>query len=348
MPPVGRGRGRGRGRGAAVAPPPRPFLFSPAGRSVPVILSVGLGGAAGPADPFSLVGVPTDSGLVARLRFVRWLPPAAGPDGVNRVALASCHMMRLFLSRCQVGPSAADRQAAGQASVFTGRLSADAWSRILSTFVDNGLLDQPCHTLDLFEQSLANLIVVDPTPLQLLATDWVPADAFVVPAAAADQELHDRMAYLRFLNLASVAFLEDKGRPAQPLRAFCYLAGAVGPCYSQPARENELGPMHFIVQRLRDHVCARTVPDAQAAFGLKRLLPDLVLPAALRALTIDQEELSAELLDAIEYVTPARRAVVEQRRLYILGARLSWHLLEMLDPSLTAEPSRRSMAGLLP
>lgn len=281
----------------------------------------------GPADQIGLVGIPSNSGLVARLSFVRWLPPVTGPDGVNWVAIASCHMMRLFLSRCQVGPSAADRQAAGLASVFTGRLSADAWSRILSTLVDNGLLNQPCHTLDLLEQSLANLTVVDSTPFQLLATDWVPADALVVPAAGADQELHDRMAYLRFLNLASVAFLEDKGRSTQPLLAFSYLAGAVGPCYSQPARENELSPMHFIIQRLRDHVCARAVPDAQAAFGLKRLLPDLVLPAALRALTVDQEELSAELLDAIEYVNPARRAMVEQRRLYILGARSPWHLV---------------------
>lgn len=323
MPPAGRGRGRGRGRGGgAPVPGPMPFLFSPAGRSVPVILYVGVGGVQGAADNTGLVGVPAASGLATRLTFVRWLPPALGPDGVNRVALASCHMMRLFISRCRVGPSAADRQAAGQASIFTGRLNADAWSRILSTFVDNGLLDQPCHTLELFEQALANVVLVDESPLQLLAGDWVPADALVLPNAAANQDLYDRLSYARFLSLASVSFLEDKAKPNQYLRSFGYLAGAVGPCFSQAAREGELAPMHYLIQQLRDHVCGRNVPDGQAAFGLKRLLPDLALPAMLRPLTVDFDEMSSELLDAIAYSSPARRAGVEQRRMYLLGARL--------------------------
>lgn len=323
MPPAARGRGRGRGRGGgAPVLRPMPFLFSPAGRSVPVILHVGLGGSQGAADNVGLVGLPAATGLVARLTFVRWLPQAIGPDGVNRVAIASCHMMRLFISRCKIGPSAADRQAASQASIFTGRLSADAWSRILSTFVDNGLLDQPCHTLELFEQALAKLALADENPLQLLAGDWVPADALTLPNAVANQDLYDRLSYVRFLSLASASFLEDTMKPGQFLQSFGYLAGAVGPCFSQAAREDELAPMHYLIQQLRDHVCGRNVPDGQAAFGLKRLLPDLTLPAMLRPLTVDLEEMSSELLDAIAYSTPVRRAGVEQRRLYLLGARL--------------------------
>lgn len=303
-------------------PVPRPFLFSPAGRSIPVILCVGLGGVQGAADNVGLVGIPAATGLVARLTFVRWLPQAVGPDGVNRVAIASCHLMRLFISRCRIGPSVADRQAASQMNVFAGRLSADAWSRILSALVDNGLLEKPCHSLELFEQSLADLAIVDESPLLLLASDWAPADALVLPNAAANQDLYDRLAYIRFLSLASISFLEDTTKPNQSLRSFGYLAGAVGPCFSQAAREDELAPMHFLIQQLRDHVCGRGVPDGQAAFGLKRMLPDLTLPAMLRPLTVDSEEMSAELLDSIAYSSPARRAGVEQRRLYLLGARL--------------------------
>lgn len=322
MPPAARGRGRGRGRGApALAPAPVQVLFSPPGRSVPVLLYVGANGVQGAADNAGLIGIPVATGLVSRLSFVPWLPPAVGPDGIHRVALSSCQMTRLFLGRCRVGPSAADRQAASRANVFTCRLTADAWSRILSALVDNGLLDLPCHTLELFEQSLANLSLTDENPLRLSAGDWAFSDALVVPAAAVDQEMHDRLAYLRFLSLASVSFLEDVSKQGRTLHSFSYLAGAVGPCFSQRARESELAPVHFLGQQLRDHICSRGVPDGQAAFGLKRMLPDLVLPAMLRALTIDLGELSSELLDAITYATPARRAGVEQRRISVLGAR---------------------------
>lgn len=155
--------------------------------------------------------------------------------------------MRLFLGRCRVGPSAADRQAAAQMNIFNGRLSADAWSRIMSTLVDNGLLDQPCHTLEAFDKSPANLSLVDPAPLQLLAGDWVPADALNVPDAAANQELHERMAYMRYLNLATVSFLEDLAQSNRALHSFGYLAGAVGACFSQASPESEMAPMHFVI-----------------------------------------------------------------------------------------------------
>lgn len=323
MPPAGRGRGRGRGPAGQgpVQAPPVPFLFSQNGRSVPVLLHVGLGGVNGAADNVGLVGIPSASRLVSQMRFVRWMPQPNAPDGVNRVALASCHLMRLFVGRCQVGPSAADRQAAGQANVFTGRLTADAWSRILSTLLDNGLFDSAYDTLEVFEQSLGTLVIADPTPLQLVAADWAYADALVIPPAAQDQELHDRVAYMRFLSLATVSFLENPLVPNKALYTFGYLAGAVGPCFSQPAREDELAPMHFLVQQLRDHICARAVPDGQATLGLKRVLPDLVLPSALRACFVDAEELTSEFLDAVTYTNPARRAVVEQRRISILGIR---------------------------
>lgn len=338
MPPAGRGRGRGRGRDApAPVLPPLPYLFSSHGRSVPVILKVGLGGLAGAADNMSAVGIPANSGLVARLQFVQWIPQPIAPDGVLRVAVATCHLMRLFIGRCSVGPSAADRQAAAQANVFTGRLHAEAWSRILSTLVDNGLLEQPCHSLEAFDKSLMNLELVDTAPLQLLASDWVPADALNVPAAADNQELHDRLAYARYLNLASVSFLEDTSRPNRALQSYGYLAGAVGACFSQPAREREMDPMHFVIQQLRDHICARAVPDGQAAFGLKRMLPDLVLPAMLRAVTVNSAELTSEFIDALAYATPTLRASVEQRRLHILGSR------QALKCSTDLEPSRRSL-----
>lgn len=85
------------------------------------------------------------------------------------------------------------------------------------------------------------------------------------------------------------------------------------------------------------------MPDGQAAFGLKRVLPDLVLPAALRATIIHAEESASELLDAIARrcsvdATPARRAGVEQGRLYVLGARFAnLEIIENLDPSREAE-----------
>lgn len=324
MPPAGRGGrgGRGRGAGQGGAPPaPLPFLFSPVGRSVPVMVHVGLGGVVGPADNVGLVAVPSNSLVVIRTPFARWQATPPAPDGIARMALASCQMSRIFLGKCCVGPALGDRAAASQAHPFTARLTADAWSRILSALLDGGLFTETYQMWDPFERALAALEIANPDALHLVAADWAFADALVVPPAVQDQDLHDRMAYLRFLTFGTVTFLEDLSEPSKPLEKFSCLVGALGPCFAQPSRENEMAPLHFVAQQLRDHVCARAVPDGQAAFGLKRLMSEIRLPPVLRPTHASVEDLSSELLDAIQYSTPSQRAAVEQRRINILGAR---------------------------
>lgn len=323
MPPAGRGRGRGgRGRGARGAPAPvLPFLFSPAGRTVPVLVHLGRGGVQGPASNLSAVGIPASCGLVARLSFVPWIKMPPVPDGIERVTLSHSQLFRLVGWKCTVGPTVADRAAADRVHVFNCRISADAWSRILSSLVDSKLLELPCHTYMAFEASLMALTVTDPRALQLSAADWVLGDPFVVPPAGNDADLVARMAYLRFLSLATLTLLEDRASFQTPLKDFAYLVGALGPCLSQAAREDEVAPLHFSCQQLRDQVCTRATPDGQAAIGLKRILPDLRLPPMLRPLSISHEELSSELLDSIQYTHAAQRAAVEQRRIQILGER---------------------------
>lgn len=322
MPPAGRGRGRVRpqgGQGGAPAPI-LPFLFSPAGRTVPVVLYVGRGGPQGPADNASAVGIPSSCGLVLRMSFVPWVKLPLGPDGIERVALSHFQFFRLFGWRCSVGPSAADKAAAGRVHMFNCRLSADAWSRILSAAVEAGLLERPCHSMKAWEASLSAL-VLPPEALQLRATDWVLADSLVIPQAGGDADLIARMSYLRFLSLATLALMEDAQDRQRPLRDFAYLVGAFGPCLSQLARENEVAPLHLTCQQLRDHLCARSIPDGQATAALKRALPEMRLPPMLQALSVSAEELASELMDALQYTTATQRVAVEQRRIQLMGER---------------------------
>lgn len=326
MPPAGRGGRGGRGGGLGppagpALPPPNPFLFSPAGRSVPVMLHVGLGGIAGAADNTSMVAIPADSDVVSKTQFAPWQATPPAPDGVARVVLTSSQMTRMFLWRCSVGGTAADRAVAARMHVFNGRLNADAWSRILSALLDNGLFAEAFNDWDSFEAAMGGLVLANPADLQLNGADWVPGDDLVVPPQAQDRDLHDRMSYLRFLTLATVSFMEDLTHANRPLESYCYLAGAIGPCFSQPFREDEMATLHFVTQQLRDIVCSRATPDGQAAFGLRRSLPALKLPPMLRSVSVSIDDLSTEMLDAIQYLNPAQRVAVEQRRIDILGTR---------------------------
>lgn len=333
MPPAGRGRGgrggRGGGGGAPggnpggpPVPAVNPFLFSPAARSVPILLYVGVGGMAGPADNASYVAVPSDSDVVTRTPFAQWKPSPPAPDGIVRSRLTSAQMTRVFLWRCVIGPTPADRNAAAAANPFTGRLGADAWSRVLSSLLDNGLFSRVYNSWDEFEHGMSSLAIADTGPLQLAGNDWVPGDAFVMPPAGADPHLIERMGYLRFLTFATASFLEDPTNLSRPLENFCYLVGALGPCFAQPSREDEMASLHYVAQRLRDFICARAVPDGQAAHGLKRMISEIKLPPMLRLRFTDLEDLSSELLDSIQYANPPQRAAVEQRRIDILGSRL--------------------------
>lgn len=115
-----------------------PFVFSPLGRSVPALVHIGAGGVTGAADNLGIVAVPADSPVVRCTPFAPRQPFPLAPDGVARVSLSSCQMVRVFLGRCAVGPSGADHNAAAGAHPFNARLNADAWSRILSMLLDSG------------------------------------------------------------------------------------------------------------------------------------------------------------------------------------------------------------------
>ena len=79
-----------------------------------------------------------DSPAVTALTFVTpdLAPPAAG--GGARVQLATQTAFRLYIPRCKVGPTQADRNAAATQSVFTKRLEDAAWARILTELEASG------------------------------------------------------------------------------------------------------------------------------------------------------------------------------------------------------------------
>lgn len=109
-------------------------------------------------------------------------------------------MAKVFGARCRIAPTAPARQAAEGVNLLTFRLSADAWSRILSCYVDSGLLAENFSDLCSLSEALTRLQLLNEQDLEVDAADWERGEPFVVPAAGAPQQ--QELAPLSYLQSA--------------------------------------------------------------------------------------------------------------------------------------------------
>lgn len=325
-PPRARGRGQGRGPaqgggrggnagggnnqggGANVQPPPPP------------VYSVDVSMIVQPISDASPVAIEAQHALALRTPFLPWAHfPVVGPAPA-RCSLATFQMAKAFGARCRISSSAPARQAAERVNLLTFRLSADAWSRILSCYVDSGLLAESFSDLSSLSTALTRLQLLNEHDLEIEAADWEPGERFALPQNAPPQHA---LAPLSYLESATVALLQNDAEPNQPWGLLCDLVGALGPCLTQAARARPTSSVQLVAQRLRAHVGGASVSDGAAALGLKDALPDLKLPVVLQSQSLREADLRAELLDAVGYYFSSAqgRAAIEARRVVFLGAR---------------------------
>ena len=131
---------------------------------------------------FATIELLANEELVTNTSFAPWAPVAAAAGAQARVSLSFFQFARLFLSRCDISPAAADVAAAAAVPVWRVRLSAAAWSRILTELKASGYAAQPLSSLRESDRQLLSIIPTTPANLLLVAADWLPAEAFTIPA----------------------------------------------------------------------------------------------------------------------------------------------------------------------
>lgn len=274
--------------------------------------------SAAPITADSPVALRADDPLVIATPFLGWNSVQGAPA---RVSLASFQMFRVFATRCRVGPLDNDRETAGALSIVQLRLSEDAWSRILSCLVDNGLLATGSQNLPSFLEAISKLAISDATQLDISTDDWVAGENLVMPNDQAD--LSAALQPLAYLSHVTVCLLENETEPLKPWENLCYLAGALGPCLTQRARGQVTSSVQLVSQKLRVFLGGAAISDGAAARGLCDSLPDLKLPAVFQSTSIREADLRLELIDAIQYhsASESGRATIESRRVHLLGSR---------------------------
>lgn len=273
-----------------------------------------------PVTDSSPVAVEAQQALVIRTAFLPWEPFPVVQPAPARCALSTFQMFKVFGSRCRIAASAQARQAAEGINLLNLRLSADAWSRILSCYVDSGLLAENFYDLGSLLEAISRLQLTDDSDLEISDLDWEPGEQFVMPVNAPPQHL---LAPLAYLGSASVALLEDEADRAKPWGLLSDLVGALGPCLTQVARGRPTSSVQLVAQRLRAHLGGASISDGAAALGLKDALPDLKLPLVFRSQSLREADLRSELLDAINYHFSSShgRPAIEARRVMLLGSR---------------------------
>lgn len=273
-----------------------------------------------PISDASPVAIEAQHALALRTSFLPWEPFPAAQQGPARCALATFQMTKIFGFRCKIAETVRARQAAEDVNLLNFRLSADAWSRVLSCYVDSGLLGENFFDMSSLLEAITRLQLINDNDLEITEADWEPGEPFAVPANAPPQPA---LAPLAYLENATVALLQDETDPVKPWGLMCDLIGALGPCLTQAARARVTSSVQLVAQRLRSHLGGASVSDGAAALGLKDALPDLRLPSVFRAQSLREADLRAELLDAINYhfSTAQGRAAIESRRVTFLGNR---------------------------
>ena len=215
-------------------------------------------------DPESRVFVDAADPVVTATSFLQW--DAAGVvGGILRVSLPNSSMLNAFALKCRMDRSPAGLIAARPINPLTLRLTAGAWSRLLTGVRDHGLANAaPVLRDDLHEYIKAKVPLVI-----IMAPEWSPAPAFTLNVGAA--AVRAAAARINFLGLATIAQLEITSGAAAavaPWAAICRLAGAMGPVGTQAARLEQTALVQSVADTIKTHATGGVL-DATLAANLK-------------------------------------------------------------------------------
>jgi len=261
-------------------------------------------------SPDSPILVDANDPLVAATSWLPW-DPAAAVGGIPRVSLKNSEALRAFAVRCRLDRSPASLAALAPVGMLTLRLSANAWSTVLTAIRDNGLVGAAVLDLTDLQRFITTRVPIS----IILAADVSPAPVLGMGSNAAQREV---LARIRFLGLANIHALEiQTGALANsaPWSVICTLAGALGDVGTQASRLVETAPVHAVAEALRAHGTGG-VTAAAMAFNLRSNILRATLPKFLRASNVTTEEQCEELGDAFVYkLSAADRRSIEQKRL---------------------------------
>lgn len=277
-----------------------------------------------PVQADGAIWIDADHALVKHTACLGWKTvPSVQGNTASDAVLTSAQAVSSFLARCFVEDTPQSRAAADNVHPLNFRLSATAWSRILSAYLDSGLLDHPCPDLPSFRKALFGLALVRPQDLAITHADWNLGEALNIPAGdtPAEVEAREILSPLRFLSLAPVTRLEN---PIQALPRFgllVHLIGALGPCLTNDVRQDETAPIHFVVHCLRQAV-GPSMRDGAMAFHLPEIIVSTSLPESLQPHVASPNDLMNEFTDALLYMgSTLARESVEEKRVFLLGRR---------------------------
>ena len=251
---------------------------------------------------------------------------------------------KVFLAPCNLNAAQEHQTRFESFNPLTFRLTAAAWSRILSEYVDSGLLDATFDSPRELRRALNNLSIQNPTQLQLEPDDIVGAETFDAPAVQTQTAAGRGRGHggrgggqpqlqpsvpgppaLTFLDLSSLTILQQPDSP-EPLLPLAKIVGLLGACHTRASRMQPTSPAALFADLIVPNICSRLgAPNASPALVASNLadflasteLPDIYLPTA-----VDPAACREELLDGIHYRgTQEQRATVERRRCLRLGAR---------------------------
>ena len=278
----------------------------------------------GPASPSNPILVDANDPVVAQLSWLPWDPHAA-VGGVPRMALEHSEALLAFAVKCKLDRNPAVLAAMAPINTLTLRLSAGAWSRILTAVRDNGLNTRTIAVLDELHSYIR-----DHVPIVIVATaDMLPAPALGVGTNAAQRQLVAQIRYVGLANLASLEINTGALALTAPWTVICKLAGAIGAAGTQAARMVETAPVQAVAEVIRTHG-AGGATDAAMAFQLRSNVMRAVLPKVLRAPNVTSGEQCEELADSFVYkASESDRRAIEQKRLDFIA---HWYACMRLLP----------------
>jgi hypothetical protein len=239
--------------------------------------------------------------LVANTPFAPWDPVPAAAGAPAAVSLSLFQAIRIFFAPLSISPSVGDITAAKAISMWRIRLTTVAWSRILTALKASGYATSKIPSLRASDQLLATITPVNPTHLHIIAADWAPAELFNIPAGGGAVNAARRAVLqpLSYLNLVNVTMLQRPGKT--PMKRVSDLASYLGACSTQASRFDAVGTPAASANALSVVCGAVALSDGLRARNVCRTLDVIQLPVTLRSITLDEIELSSELVDGIAY-----------------------------------------------
>ena len=327
-------------------PSPYPIDSMPPSAAANTNLLIVATSVATSTGPRKDVDLPSSHPLVQQTAFLGYDDaPAHGEVLLKR--LATCQLLRAFGRRCYLAQSI---PAALSLSVFNLALTGLAWTRILQELVTSGLLLCSFETISELDDAIDRLTLVNAANLEITQLDLdlgegttaVPPAAGHAPVPATENRgrqadtsttLAASPATGRPALVAELAFLDYPLLPLialelpglSPWANVSYLAGALGPCLTQAARNAGGSPRitaGALSAGLNKYLQIPAGMDALLAGELPDFLSGLrsCLPLPMRCISVGLNALRTELRDAILYGQgPDDRARVEARRIHLIG-----------------------------